>query len=188
MRNDLKRPETTYNEQETTWNDPQRVRNNLQWPEPTNNERKKNKNKNKNEKRPTTSRFWDYFTIWGNRFSSLTHFPSNIWLQSFEHCFMANHGENRAPNICILSCVFITGYKIYRIRWLTFVRQKSTSWLRQKKSNFELEKASKHWKWLLGRFYPITLKNDWMLIMLYLTNWIERFSNLLRLKFALIFT
>ena len=47
-RNDLKRPtttyieqETTYNEQETTWNDPQRIRHNLQWPEPIYNEQKK---------------------------------------------------------------------------------------------------------------------------------------------------
>ena len=28
---------------------------------------------------------------------------------------MENHGENTAPNIGILPCVFITGYKIYRI-------------------------------------------------------------------------
>ena len=46
---------------------------------------------------------------------------------------MENHGENRAPNICILSCVFITGYKIAGYvanlsdtRKFTFVRQKST--------------------------------------------------------------
>ena len=31
-RNDLKRPEMTYNEQETTWNDAQRVRHNLEQP------------------------------------------------------------------------------------------------------------------------------------------------------------
>ena len=107
--NDLQRPEKTYNKQETTWNDLQQLRNNQQRPENTCNEQKKD------AKRPTTSRFPDYFTIWGNRFSSLTCFYPNIWLQSFEHCFTENHGENRAPNISILSCVFITGYKIYGI-------------------------------------------------------------------------
>ena len=98
--NDVQQSETTYNEQETTWNDPQRVRHNLQ----------------RDTKQPTTNRFWDCFTVWGNLFSSLTRLPANIWLQSFEHCFMENHSENRAPNICILSCVFFTAYKIYRIR------------------------------------------------------------------------
>ena len=100
MRNDLKRPttskkrpETTYNEQETTWSNPKRVRHYLQWPEHTYNEQRKD------AKRLTTSRFWDYFTIWGKRFSSLSRFPPNIWLQSFEHCFTENHGENRASNI-----------------------------------------------------------------------------------------
>ena len=99
-RNDLKRPttskkrpETTYNEQEMTWNEPQRVRHNLQWPEHTHNEQRKD------AKRPTASRFSDYFTIWGKRFSSLTRFPPNIWLQSFEHYFKENHGENRASSI-----------------------------------------------------------------------------------------
>ena len=76
-----KRPTTTYNEQETTWNDSQQVRHNLQWPEHTHNEHRKD------AKQPTTSRFSDYFTIWGKRFSSLTRFPPNIWLQSFERCF-----------------------------------------------------------------------------------------------------
>ena len=98
--NDLQRPttsrkqsETTYNVQETTWNDPQRVRNNLQWPEHTYNEQRKD------AKRTRRSRFSDYFTIWGKQFSSLTRFPPNIWLQSFEYCFMENHGENRASSI-----------------------------------------------------------------------------------------
>ena len=51
-RNDLKRPETTYNEQKTTWNDLQRTRNNL--------------------KRPTTSKKWiettynEQETTWNN--------------------------------------------------------------------------------------------------------------------------
>ena len=34
-RDDLQQPETTYNEQETTWNDPQRVRQNLERPKST---------------------------------------------------------------------------------------------------------------------------------------------------------
>ena len=70
-----KRPETTwndletaYNEQEMTWNNPQWVRQNLQWPDHTYNEQRKDM------KQSTTSRFLDYFTIWGNWFSSLTHF------------------------------------------------------------------------------------------------------------------
>ena len=108
-KNDLKRPTTTYNKQETAWNDPQRVRHNLQWPEPTYHEQRKD------AKWPTTSRFSDYFTIWGKRFSSLTRFPPNIWLQSFEYCFTENHGQSRASRISILSCVIFTGYKIYFI-------------------------------------------------------------------------
>ena len=39
-----KRPETTYNEQETAWNDPPQVRHNLKWPEPTYNKQKKTQN------------------------------------------------------------------------------------------------------------------------------------------------
>ena len=92
-----------------TWNNLQWVRHNLQRSELTNNKQKKD------TKSPTTSRFWDFFTVWGNRFSSLKRFPPNIWLQSFKHCFMENHGENRAPNICVLSSVYITGYEINRI-------------------------------------------------------------------------
>ena len=94
-RNDLKRPITSKTQPTTVWTYQQRAK--------------------KDAKPPTTSRFWDYFTVLGNRSSSLTCFSTNIWLQSFENCFMENHGENRAPNICILSCVFITGRKIYRI-------------------------------------------------------------------------
>ena len=52
MKNDLKRSEATYNEQETTWkqpttkqqttwNDPQWVRRNLQRPKPTHNKQRK---------------------------------------------------------------------------------------------------------------------------------------------------
>ena len=67
----------------------------------------------KDAKRQATSRFWDYFTIWGKRFSSLIDFPSNIWLQSFEHCFTENHGHIRASNISLVSCVFFMGYSVY---------------------------------------------------------------------------
>ena len=111
--NDLKRSETTYKEQETTWNDPQRVRHNLQWPEHTYNEQRKD------AKRPTTSRFWDYFTIWGNRFSSLTRFQPNIWLQSFEHCFTENHGENRASSIYYHASS--VNYHVYFLRDIRFI-------------------------------------------------------------------
>ena len=107
--NELKRPTTTYNKQETTWNDPQRVRHNLQWPEPTYHQQRKD------AKWPTTSRFSDYFTIWSKWFSSLTSFPPNIWLQSFEYCFTENHGQSRASRISILSYVIFKGYKIYLI-------------------------------------------------------------------------
>ena len=128
-----KQPETTCNKQEMTWN-------NLQWPRPITNtkrpwsdpQRARNdlrrsttsktqptttqtylQQAKKDAQRPTTSRFWDYFTIWGNWFSFLTRFQPNIWLQSFiiKHCFTENYGENRAPNISILSCVFISDIK-----------------------------------------------------------------------------
>ena len=36
MRNDLKPHETTYNEQEMTWNDLQQARNDLKWPKMSN--------------------------------------------------------------------------------------------------------------------------------------------------------
>ena len=39
-----KRPEASYNKQETTWNVSQPVRHNLQWPEPTYNKQKKMRN------------------------------------------------------------------------------------------------------------------------------------------------
>ena len=63
---------------------------------------------------------------------------------------MENYGKNRTPNIGILSCVFITGYKIYRVRceqlWHSkslFARQKSTLWIKQKKNkpNFDIDKT-----------------------------------------------
>ena len=100
-RNDLKRPttskkqpETTYNKQETIWNDLQQARNDLKRSTTS-----KTKKKKKDAKRPTKSRFSDYFTIWAKWFSSLTRFPLNIWLQSFEHCFTENEGERRVSSI-----------------------------------------------------------------------------------------
>ena len=103
----------TYNEQETTWNDPHRVRHNLQWPEHTYNKQRKD------AKRPTTSRFLDYFTIWGKRFSPLTLFPPNIWLQSLEHCFMENHGENRASSIYYHASS--VNYHVYFLQDMRFI-------------------------------------------------------------------
>ena len=68
---------------------------------------------------------------------------------------------------------------------ITFARQKSTLWISQKKSNLRKIKYSELWKWLLGRFYSITLKSTGILIMFCFSNPIERFSDLLKLKFAL---
>ena len=117
--NNLQGPETTYIKQETTWSNLYQARNDLKQSttskkQPTMSWTYQQRAK-QDAKQPTTSRFWDYFTIWGNWFSSLTRFPSNIWLQSFKHCFMENNGENRAPNICILPCIFIVRCKICRI-------------------------------------------------------------------------
>ena len=112
-RNDLKRPTTIYNEQETTWNDPQRIRHNLQWLEHTYNKQRKD------AKRPKTSRFSRYFTIWGKRFSSLIRFLRNIWLQLFAHCFMENHGENGAPSIYYHAPS--VNYHVYFLRDIRFV-------------------------------------------------------------------
>ena len=105
----------TYNEQETTWNDLKRrttskTQLTITW---TYLQRAKTK-----KRRETTNKkqILSLFYNRGNRFSSLTRFPrfpTNIWLQSFEHCFTENLGENRASNISTLSCVYFTGYKIY---------------------------------------------------------------------------
>ena len=158
-----KQPETTYHNlkrpimnKKQPGNNPQWVRHNLKWLEPTCNKQKKD------VKRPIISTFWDYFTIWSNQFSSLTYFQPNIWLKSFEHCFSEYHGENKAPNISISSCVFITGYKNLWVTYvvnhfdtckLTFVRQKSTLWIKQKKSNFDIDetfRALKVTTWLFS--------------------------------------
>ena len=109
-RKDLKRPTTTYNK---TWSNPKRERHNLKWPKHTYNVQRKD------AKRPTASRFSDYFTIWGKRFSSLTRFPLDIWLQSFEHFFTKNDGENRASSIYYHASS--VNYHVYFLRDIRFI-------------------------------------------------------------------
>ena len=76
----------------------------------------------KETKRPTTSRFSNYFTIWDKRFTSLTRFPPNIWLQSFEHCFTESHGENRGSSIyCHASSVNYHVYFLQDTRFIFFL-------------------------------------------------------------------
>ena len=135
-RNDLKRP-ITNKKQPGNGLQQQQARNNQKRPTtsktlPTTSRIYLQRAK-KDAKWPATSRFRDYFTIWGNRFSSLILFQPNIWLQSFEHCFIENHGENRAPNTSILSCVFITECVAnhFDTRKWTFARQKPTLWIKQ---------------------------------------------------------
>ena len=117
--NDLKRPLTN---KKRPGNNLQQTRNSMKRPTTTKTQpattRTYLEQEKKDAKWPTTSRFWDYFTIWGNWFSSLTHFQPNIWLQSLKYCFTENHAENRTPKISILSCEFITWYKIYGILML----------------------------------------------------------------------
>ena len=74
------RPEMTYSEQATTWNELQQARNDLDLPTTS---------KAKDAEQPKMSKSWDYFTIW-----------RNISLQSFKLCFMENHGKNRASHTC----------------------------------------------------------------------------------------
>ena len=117
--NELKRPETTYKEHRSTWNDLQRARNDLKWPttskaQPTMTWTYLQRAKKRCE---TTSnnRFSDYFSIWGKRFSSLTRFPPNIRFQSFEHCFKEKQSVKHLLSSVKsqLSCVFFNGYKSY---------------------------------------------------------------------------
>ena len=114
-------------------------------------------------KRPTTSEFWDFFTIWNNPFLFLTRFPSNIWLQLFEHCFVKIIDENRAPNVHTLSRVLITVYKMYNMRHkpletckLTFAMQKPALWIKLdiKIKFWRRLNIPGLWKWLLGHFLP----------------------------------
>ena len=226
-----KRPETTYSEQETTWNNLQQPTMSKKRPETTYNNLKRpimNKKRPGNDlqrarkdlKQPTTSktqptvtrvylqqakkdakqptsRFWDDFTIWDNWFSPLTR---------FNPAFGCNHSSVASGRIMvkigrqtffyIIMCIY---YGIQNLldtyianhfvtHKLTFARQKSTVWIKQKKSNFDIDETFRALKWLFRCFQPITLKNDWMLIILFFSNRIERFSNLLRLKYAFKFT
>ena len=204
MQNDLKQPETT-------WNKLQRARNNLKQPETTYNDREKTWNNINNLKRPTRSKKQHTMTwnIYYNKqtkkpkstynkqilklfcnisslLSSLTSFLPNIWLQSFEHCFMENHDENRAP-IYILSCVFmsylcILGYIMNHldICKLIFARQKPTLWI-------ELDIRIKFWHWVCLLPIILTSTNHWMSTMHCLRNWTKKFLNLSSLKLVLNF-
>ena len=179
----------------TTWNDLQRTRKDLKQPttsktQPTTTRTYLQRLK-KDAKRPTTSRFWDYFTIWSNQFSSLTHFQPIIWLQSFQHCLMENHGENRAPNISILSCIFntnikFTGYVVnhFEIRKLTFAKQKSTLWIKQKKSNFDTDKTIRTLKMITWSFsaHHTEKRRSANYALFFKLNW--KVFRFLRLKFA----
>ena len=129
---------------ETTWNNLQRARNDLEQPATTkkrpgmtyneqetiwNNPQRVKHNlqwpehtcnkQRKGAKRPTTSIFSDYVAIWGKRFSSLTDFPPKIWLQLFEHCFTENHGENRPSSI--YHHASSVSYHLYFLRGLRFI-------------------------------------------------------------------
>ena len=112
--------ETTYYEQETTWNNPKQLRHNLQWPEHTYNEQRKD------VKQPTTRKISDYFTIWGKRFSSLTRFPPNnlvavIWALLHGENEAMLHGENRVSSICYHSSgVSYHVYFLWDIRFIFF--------------------------------------------------------------------
>ena len=111
MRNDLKRPKTTCND------DLQWARNDLK--RPTTNKTQPAmtwaylQRAKKDVKRPTTNNFSDYLTIWDKRSSPQTRFPPNICCNHSSIASTENHGENRASNLSKLSCVFYTGYKIY---------------------------------------------------------------------------
>ena len=77
-----KRPEMTYNEQETTWSNLKQAVNELKWPmtskaQPTTTWTYQQWIK-EDPKWPTTSKFWDYFKIRCNWFSSLTRFPAHL--------------------------------------------------------------------------------------------------------------
>ena len=83
-----KQPETTYNKQDTTYNDL-----NL----PTVSQKKTQNNRQQAD--------FQIILQHGANYSLLWCFPPNIWLQSFEHCL--------ASNISIVSCVLFMGYNIY---------------------------------------------------------------------------
>ena len=117
--NDLQQLETSKKQPETTYNNLQPARNNLKQP-------------TMRKTQPTmtwtylqwatASKFSGYFTIWGKRFSSLPHFPPNIWLQSFKHRFTENHRENRTSSIYYhVSSVNYHVYFLQDIRFFFFL-------------------------------------------------------------------
>ena len=171
-RNDLKRPEitwnnlqrseTTHNEQETTWNDLQRTRNDRK--QPTTNKAQPTKvwiyqkRAKKDAKPPTSSRFWDYFTARDSRFSSLTRLPPKIYY---------NHSSIASWRITVkIQRQTFVYHHVYLLRDIKFTGYVA--------NHFDARK--------------FTLKNDWMLIILCLSNRIEKFSNLLKLKSDFKFT
>ena len=108
----MKWPETTYNKQETTWNDLQWARNDLKWSttsktQPTVTSTYLQQAKKKMQIDQQQADFQIILQYRAN--GSLLSFPPNIWLQSFKHCFMENHDENRVSSISILSFVFFYG-------------------------------------------------------------------------------
>ena len=86
-RNDLKQPRTLRNDLQLTRNDLKRPTTSKKQPTTVWTYKQREK---KDAKAPPPSRFQDYITVLDNRFSSLTCFLPNIWLQSFKHCFMEN--------------------------------------------------------------------------------------------------
>ena len=178
--NDLKWPETTYSEQETTWNDLQWAINDLKRPttsktQPTTIWTYQQRAK-RDAKPLTTSRFLDYFTVWSNRFSSLTRFPPNIH----------NHSSTASWRIMVkIERQTFVYYNVnqFDTHKFTFARQKSTLWIKQKKSNFDINKTLRALKMIAWSFLPHHIEKrlnaDYILC---LSNRIEKFSNLLKIK------
>ena len=72
---------------------------------------------------------------------------------------MENHGENRAPNICILYVYLLwhrkfTGYFVnhFDTCTFTFARQKSALQIKQRKSNFDIDKTFRALKMIAWTF------------------------------------
>ena len=95
----------------------------------------------------------------GNRFSSLTRFQPNIWLQSFEYCFTKITVKIECQtfpyyHVYLLRDIKFTGYVVnhFDTRKLPFARQKSIIWIKQKKSNFDIDKAFRALKMITWSF------------------------------------
>ena len=168
-KNDLKRPTTSKVQPTTTWSYQQQVK-----------------------KTWNDQQLADCFKIWGNRFFSLTRFPSNIWL---------NHSSIASWRIMVKieRQTFVYYHRLqdkhlyitisYRIScgllwhlYINFCEVKVNLMNQAKKNQILTEiKHSGLWKGFLVFFHLIILKNYWMLLILCLSSPIERFSNLLRL-------